>query len=58
MAALDWVEQNLGCLLDALEERIVLVAAGCSLLVRMMAEDLLAVGAFDLLLGGPESKLR
>ena len=50
LAALDWVRENLSRLLDALEEVVVLGAAGGGFLVWMMAEDLLAVGALDLLL--------
>lgn len=52
LAALDGVEQNLGGLLDALEEVVVVALAGGGLLVGVVLEDLLAVGALDLLLGG------
>ena len=52
LAALDWVGQDLGGLLDALEEGVVFSGAGGGLLVWVVAEDLLAVGALDLLLGG------
>lgn len=52
LATLDGVEQNLGGLLDALEEVVVVAAAGCCLLVGVVLEDLLAVGALDLLLCG------
>lgn len=52
LAALDGVQQDLGGLLDALEEVVVVAAAGCCLLVGVVLEDLLAVGALDLLLGG------
>lgn len=52
LATLDGVGQDLGGLLDALEEGVVFVAARCRLLVWVMAEDLLAVGALDLLFCG------
>ena len=52
LAALDGVGQDLSGLLDALEEGVVLGGAGGGLLVWVVAEDLLAVGALDLLLGG------
>ena len=52
LAALDWVGQDLSGLLDALEEGVVLGGAGGGLLVWVVAEDLLAVGALDLLLRG------
>lgn len=52
LAALDWVGQDLGRLLDTLEEGVVLGGAGGGLLVWVVAEDLLAVGALDLLLSG------
>ena len=48
----DGVEENLGGLLDALEELIVLGAALSSLLIGMVLEDLLAVGLLDLILAG------
>lgn len=51
LAALDGVEENLGGLLDALEEVIILGTAGGGLLVGVMLEDLLAVSTLDLLLG-------
>ena len=52
MAPANGVGENLGSLLDALEELIVLSAASGSLLVGVMLEDLLAVGALDLVLCG------
>jgi hypothetical protein len=52
LAALDGVEQDLGGLLDALEEVVVVADAAGGLLVGVVLEDLLAVGALDLLLGG------
>jgi hypothetical protein len=51
LAALDGVEKDLGGLLDALEELIVLGAASGSLLIGVVLEDLLAVGLLDLVLG-------
>ena len=53
LAALDWVEEDFGGFLDALEEGIVFGGAGCGFLVGVVAEDLFAVGALDLGLGGP-----
>lgn len=52
LTALDGVKQNLGRLLDALEEVVIVAAAGRGLLIGVVLEDLLAVGALDLLLGG------
>jgi hypothetical protein len=52
LATLDGVEEDLGSLLNALKEGVVLVAARCSLLVRMMAKNLLPVSTLDLLLTG------
>lgn len=51
LAALGGVQKDLGRLLDALEEVVVVGTAGSSLLVGVVLEDLLAVGALDLLLG-------
>lgn len=50
----DTSSENYHTLLDALEESIILaLAAGAgSLLVRVVLEDLLAVGLLDLLIGG------
>ena len=45
-------------LLDTLEEAVVLRATSSGFLVRVMAKDLLAVGAFDLLLSGLVSVFR
>ena len=56
MAPANGVGENLGSLLDALEELIVLSAASGSLLVGVMLEDLLAVGALDLVLCGTVSQ--
>jgi hypothetical protein len=44
------VRKHLGGFLDALEELVALIATSCSLLVRVMLEDLPAVGALDLVL--------
>lgn len=57
LAALDGVEEDLGSLLDALEEVVVLSAAGGSLLIGVVLEDLLAVGTLDLVLGSAEAVL-
>lgn len=57
LATLDGVEQDLGGLLDALEEAVVLVAAGSGLLVGVVLEDLLAVCLLDLVLGSSPSVL-
>ena len=52
LATLSRVEKDLSSLLDTLEEAVVFVAlAGSGLLVGMVAEDLLAVGALDLFRG-------
>lgn len=49
MTTLSRVKKNLRSFLDTLEEAVVFVAlAGSGLLVGMVAEDLLAVGALDL----------
>lgn len=50
LAALGGVEEDLGGLLDALEEAVILGGASGSLLIWVMAENLLAVGALDLVL--------
>jgi hypothetical protein len=52
LTALGGVKQDLGGLLDALEEVVVIDAAGSSLLIGVVLQDLLAVGLLDLLLGG------
>lgn len=52
LAPADRVEEDLGRLLDALEEVIVISAASGGLLIGVVFQDLLAVGAFDLVLGG------
>lgn len=57
LTALDGVEEDLGSLLDALEKVVILGAAGGSLLVGVVLEDLLAVGTLDLVLGSPEAVL-
>ena len=57
LAALDGVEEDLGGLLDALEEVVVLGAASGGLLIGVVLENLLAVSALDLLLSGPPAVL-
>lgn len=52
LATLGGVEEDLGSLLDALKELVVLGAALGSLLIGVVLQDLLAVGLLDLLLGG------
>jgi hypothetical protein len=52
LAASGGIEQDVGGLLDALEELVVLGAALGGLLVGVVLEDLLAVGLLDLVLGG------
>lgn len=52
LAAADRVEEDLGRLLDALEEVVVISAAGGGLLVGVVLQDLLAVGALDLVFSG------
>lgn len=52
----DGVRQDFGSFLDALEKLIALVATGGGLLIGMMLENLLAVGALDLVLGGTVSQ--
>ena len=56
LASTDRVKQNFGGFLNALEEAVVLITSTCSsLLVRMMFEDLLAVGLLDLFGGSSPS---
>lgn len=50
LAALGGIEEDLGGLLDALEEAVILGGASGSLLIWVVTEDLLAVGALDLVL--------
>jgi hypothetical protein len=52
LPAADGVGKDLVSLLDALEELVVLGGTGSGLLVGVVLEDLPAVGALDLLLGG------
>jgi hypothetical protein len=52
LPAADGVGKDLVGLLDALEELVVLGGTGSGLLVGVVLEDLPAVGALDLLLGG------
>ena len=49
LPSLDWVEEDLGGFLDTFEETVIFGVPSCSLLVGVMAEDLLAVGALDLI---------
>lgn len=49
LATLDGIEKDLGSLLDALEEVVILSATSSRLLIWVMAKDLLAVGALNLL---------
>lgn len=53
LATLDRVGKDLGGLLDALKKIVVLGAAGSSLLVWVVLQDLLAVGLLNLVLSGP-----
>jgi hypothetical protein len=52
LTALDGIEKDLGSLLDALKEAIIFSASRCGLLIRVMAENLLAVGTLNLFFGG------
>ena len=52
LTTLDGIEKNFSSLLDTLEEAIILSASSRSLLIRVMAENLLAVGTLDLFFGG------
>lgn len=52
LATLDGVEEDIGGLLDTLEELVVVLAAVGSLLIGVVLEDLLAVGLLDLVLTG------
>lgn len=52
LATLGGVEEDIGGLLDALEELVVLGLTRGGLLVGVVLEDLLAVSLLDLLLGG------
>ena len=57
LAALDRVEEDFCCFLNAFEEGIVFGGAGRGFLVRVVAEDLLAVGALDLGFGSAPAVL-
>jgi hypothetical protein len=58
LAAANGVQEQLGGLLDALEEVVVLVTlAHGGLLIGVVAEDLLAVGTLDLLGGSAPAVL-
>ena len=58
LPTLDRVKENLGSLLDTLEKAIVLGASSRSLLIGVMAENLLAVGTLNLLLGSLDTVFR
>jgi hypothetical protein len=58
LSALDGVKKDLGGLLNTLEEAVILSASCSCLLVWMMAQDLLSVGALDLLFRGLIAVLR
>jgi hypothetical protein len=57
LAALDGVKEDVGGLLDTLEELIVVDTTLGSLLIGVVLENLLAVGLFDLVLSGPPAVL-
>ena len=52
LPATNGVEQDFGSFLYAFEEGVVFSIAGSSLLVRMVTEDLFAVGTLDLVFSG------
>jgi hypothetical protein len=52
LTALDGIEKDFSSLLNALEEAIILGTSSCSLFIRVMAENLLAVSTLDLFFGG------
>ncbi|KAI6775053.1 hypothetical protein HG530_001811 [Fusarium avenaceum] len=55
LATLDGVKEDIGSLLDTLEELIIVDTTLGSLLIGVVLEDLLAVGFLDLVLSGPPS---
>lgn len=57
LATLDGVKEDIGSLLDTLEELIIVDTTLCSLLIGVVLKDLLAVGLLDLVLSGPPSVL-
>jgi hypothetical protein len=57
LATLDRICEDLGCLLNTLEEAIILRIASSGLLIGMVTKNLLAVSTLDLLFGGSESML-
>jgi hypothetical protein len=57
LAALDGVKEDVGGLLDTLEELIVVDTTLSSLLIGVVLEDLLAVSLLDLVLSGPPAVL-
>lgn len=58
LAALDRIKEDFGGFLDTFEEAIIFGATSRSFLIGMMAEDLLAMGALNLLLGSLEAIFR
>ena len=52
LTALDRIKKNFGSLLNTLEEAIIFSASSRGLLIRVVAENLFAVGTLDLFLGG------
>lgn len=57
LATLDRIGENFGSLLNTLEEAVIFGVTSSSLLVGVVAENLLAVSTLDLLLGGSPSVL-
>ena len=58
LAALDRVEEDFGSALDAFEEGVVFVTAGGGSFVGVVAKDLFAVGAADLVFGCSVAEFR
>jgi hypothetical protein len=52
LTPLDGIKKDFSSFLDAFEEAIIFGTSSCSLLIWVMAENFLAVGAFDLFFGG------
>lgn len=55
LTTLDRVKEDIGSTLDAFEEAVALLFALCSLLVRVMPQNLLTVGTLDLVLSRLEA---
>jgi len=51
LTALNGIKKNFCSLLNALEEAVILGASSSSLFVRVMTENLLAMGTLDLFFG-------